>query len=74
MKGVKVYSITQGLLKDIYVWIPHLEEQEKLVHVIDDKTYKIDKAIDLQQKQIEKLKEYKATMIDSVVTGKVRIA
>jgi type I restriction enzyme S subunit len=34
---------------------------------------KIDKAIDLQQQQITKLKEYKITLIDNVVTGKVRI-
>jgi len=34
---------------------------------------KIDKAINLQQQQINKLKEYKITLIDSVVTGKVRV-
>jgi type I restriction enzyme S subunit len=39
---------------------------------IEEKTIKIDKAIDLQQQQITKLKEYKITLIDNVVTGKVR--
>ena len=37
-------------------------------------TTKIDKAIELQQNYIAKLKEYKASLIDSVVTGKVRVA
>jgi type I restriction enzyme S subunit len=73
VKGVKVYSITQGMLKDISLWLPPLSEQQELVKIIDNKTSKLDKAINLQQKQIEKLKEYKTTLIDSVVTGKVRV-
>jgi type I restriction enzyme S subunit len=34
---------------------------------------KIDQAIALQQQQIEKLKEYKTTLINSAVTGKIKI-
>ena len=41
---------------------------------LDTKTAQIDQAIALQQNYIAKLKEYKATLIDSVVTGKVRVA
>ena len=74
VKGVKVYSITQGLLKDIYIWISPIEEQKKLISVLDKKASSIDHAITIQEKQIKKLKEYKATLIDSAVTGKVRIA
>ena len=33
----------------------------------------ISKAISLKQNEIDKLKEYKTSLIDSVVTGKVRI-
>ena len=74
IKGVKVYSITQGLLKDIFIWFPLIDEQNKLVKYIDRKTSKIDKAITLQQEKITKLKEYKTTLIDSVVTGKVKVS
>ena len=73
VKGVKVYSITQSILKDLILWIPPKEEQQQIVEYIDNQTAKIDKAIELQQNYIEKLKEYKATLIDSVVTGKVRV-
>jgi type I restriction enzyme S subunit len=62
------------MLKDVLLWIPPLSEQQQLVKIIDNKTAKIDKAIELHQKQIEKLKEYKATLIDSVVTGKLKIS
>ncbi|MEA2019670.1 MAG: restriction endonuclease subunit S, partial [Campylobacterota bacterium] len=52
--------------------IPEIE-QEEIAEFLDKATAKIDKAIDLQRQQIIKLKEYKTTLIDSVVTGKVRI-
>jgi type I restriction enzyme S subunit len=54
-------------------FIPPKQEQQKIVDFIENQTSKIDKAINLQQKQITKLKEYKTTLIDSVVTGKVRV-
>ena len=48
--------------------------KEKILNEFNIDGTKIDKAIDLQQQQITKLKEYKTTLIDSVVTGKVRVA
>jgi type I restriction enzyme S subunit len=50
-----------------------LEEQTAIVTHIQTQTTKIDKAIALQQQQIEKLKEYKATLINSAVTGKIKV-
>ena len=73
VKGVKVYSITQGLLADLIIWLPPKEEQEKIVSYLDEKISKIDKLINLEQEYIKSLKEYKASLIDSIVTGKVRI-
>ncbi|MGD9625507.1 MULTISPECIES: restriction endonuclease subunit S [Campylobacterales] len=52
---------------------PPKEEQGKIAEYIETQTAKIDKAIELQQNYISKLKEYKASLIDSVVTGKVRV-
>ncbi|WP_151900490.1 restriction endonuclease subunit S [Sulfurimonas hydrogeniphila] len=58
---------------NFFMPIPPLKEQVEIIEYIKENTQKIDKAISLQQKQIEKLKEYKASLIDSVVTGKVRV-
>lgn len=58
---------------DILIPYASEEEQTKIVEYIETKISKIDKAIELQQNYILKLKEYKASLIDSVVTGKVRI-
>jgi len=59
---------------DILVPYPPKDEQVQIVEYIETQTTKIDKAIELQQNYIVKLKEYKASLIDSVVTGKVRVA
>jgi type I restriction enzyme S subunit len=58
----------------LYFTLPPLEEQKRILEQYFVNGSKIDAAIELQQNYIEKLKEYKATLIDSVVTGKVRVA
>ncbi|MDS1371612.1 restriction endonuclease subunit S [Aliarcobacter butzleri] len=54
--------------------LPPKDEQQQIVEHIETQTTKIDKAIELQQNYISKLKEYKASLIDSVVTGKVKVS
>lgn len=73
VKGVKVYSITQSILKELVCWLPPIKEQKEIVNYLNSKSAKIDQAIVLQQQQIEKLKEYKSTLIDSAVTGKIKV-
>ena len=73
VKGVKVYSITNAILKETLVCLPQLDEQHRIVKYLDTETQKIDQVISFQEKQIEKLEEYKVTLIDSVVTGKVKV-
>lgn len=74
VKGVKVYSITQSILKRPFVWFPFIKEQNEIVDLLDFETQKIDTAIELKQQEIEKLKEYKGSLINSVVTGKVKVS
>jgi type I restriction enzyme S subunit len=50
-----------------------LDEQKKIAAYIDNQAALINKAAELLQQQIDKLKEYKATLIDSTVTGKIRV-
>jgi type I restriction enzyme S subunit len=50
-----------------------LEEQKRILEQYFVNGSKIDAAIELQENYIAKLKEYKATLIDSVVTGKVKV-
>ena len=53
--------------------LPQKDEQEKIVEYIENKISKIDKLLNLEQECIKSLKEYKASLIDSVVTGKVKV-
>jgi type I restriction enzyme, S subunit len=73
MKGVKVYSITQSILKELYCWIPSTKEQDNIVEYLDNQSSKIDQSIAIKEQEIEKLKEYKMSLIDAVVTGKVKV-
>lgn len=74
MKGVKVYSITQSILKDMFLWIPSKVEQDKIVEYLDERCKILDELILLKKQEIEKLKEYKTVLIDNVVTGKMRVS
>ena len=53
--------------------VPPKVEQKEIMSYVNSITQKTQRVIALYQQQIEKLKEYKATLIDSVVTGKVRV-
>ncbi|NIJ45649.1 type I restriction enzyme S subunit [Wenyingzhuangia heitensis] len=68
VKGVKVYSITQSVLKETNIWIPLLQEQIAIAHFLDDKTTKIDEAIAIKEQQINLLKERKQILIHKAVT------
>lgn len=74
--GVRIgqWDLSKSRMKEIPFYIPPRQEQLQIVEHIENQTTKIDKTIELQQNYITKLKEYKATLIDSVVTGKVRVA
>ena len=47
---------------------PSEKEQQRIVTFLDEKTAKIDKLIEIENKQIEKLKEYKQAVITEAVT------
>jgi type I restriction enzyme S subunit len=49
------------------------EEQIQIANYLDEKTSKIDKIVLKINDQIETLKEFRKTLINDVVTGKVRI-
>ena len=72
--GIKVFRFNINDLKTIYTVVPPKDEQRKIVRHIATQSKKIDQAIALQESQIEKLKEYKSTLINSAVTGKIKVA
>jgi len=69
VKGVKVFSITQVILKNCIVWLPKIEEQKKIATYLDQKTQKIDTLIEKQQTLIKLLKEKRALISHAVTKG-----
>ena len=68
-----VPHISPANINDFLIALPPIKEQNLIVMEIDLKLDEMMKAISQQQTLIEKLKEYKATLIDSAVTGKIKV-
>ena len=66
-------SLSQDLLKRLPVLIPSKEEQKEIADYLDKKCTAIDTAIEQKQKLIEKLTEYKKSLIYECVTGKKEV-
>ncbi|OCL95773.1 restriction endonuclease subunit S [Aliarcobacter thereius] len=73
IKGVKVFSITQAILKNCLIWFPVIEEQQQIANYLDEKTSKIDALIEKSNKSIELLKEKRTALISAAVTGKIDV-
>lgn len=59
--------------KYVPVLLPPLSEQKAIADYLDKKTAQIDQIIQTINTQIEKLKELRKTLINDVVTGKIKV-
>ena len=60
-------------VKDLFVTLPPLPEQQAIVAYLDEQTALIDKIIAVETQYIASLKEYRQSLISAVVTGKICI-
>lgn len=65
--------LNQELIKNAYIAIPPIEEQEYLAEFLDEKISNIDELILLIENQIEVIEKAKKRLILEVVTGKRRV-
>ena len=66
-------NIGMRVLEKLFVCFPSLSEQQQIADYLDDKCSRIDAVIAKKQALIEKLTEYKKSLIYEVVTGKREI-
>ena len=52
---------------------PDRDEQDVIVNHVNREAGKIDRAVSIKQDQITALKEYKTTLINATVTGKIKV-
>ena len=57
-------------IKNLKMPLPSVEEQYAIATYLDDKCSEIDSLIAVKQQKIEKLKDYKKSVIYEAVTGK----
>ncbi len=73
VNGVKLFSLTQKILNQGLVILPDECNQKAIVDYINKKCGKIYQLIDIKQQKIEKLNEYKKSIIYEYVTGKKEV-
>ena len=74
-------GIVEGLIRlyttelfDLKIGIPPHQEQREILSYVEQQSIKFDEAVKNYTQQIEKLKEYKTTLINDAVTGKIKVA
>lgn len=66
-------NINYSKLKQNFIPVPPITEQNEIVNFINEYTAKIDTLISNINKEIENLKEYKQRLISDVVTGHIKV-
>ena len=74
VSGIKVYSITQGIMSQVNILLPPMSEQKEISTYLDIKCSKIDHIVATQKKKIAYLQELKQSLITNVVTGKIKVS
>ena len=68
-----IENIGADKYSQLYVNIPPIKEQKEILLKYQKDSKKIETTITLKQQEIGKIKEYKSSLINSVVTGKVKV-
>jgi len=71
--GVSYPAINASEIGQLECLLPPKEEQDKIVKYINQKIFAIDSVEKNVEKQIEKLKEYRQSLIYEAVTGKIDV-
>lgn len=66
-------NLSYNDFKHMRILMPPKAEQIEIVNYINNQVEVTESSIDLIKNKIEKLKEYKTTLINSAVTGKIKI-
>ena len=71
--GTTIKNLSLETLRNLYIVFPTQQEQSKIANYLDKKCYQIDETIEKKEQLIEKLTEYKKSLIYECVTGKRRV-
>lgn len=66
--GIKVFSITQTILKEVAVLVPSVDNAAKIVSYLDSQVSKINAVITEKEKMISDMEKYRSSLISETVT------
>lgn len=67
-------NISSDGILNFYIPVPPINEQQSIADYLDQKCSEIDELISIKQQKIEKLKDYKKSLIFECVTGKRKVS
>lgn len=70
--GAKMPRAESFFIGNLVFIYPDIKKQERIADFLDTETGRIDKAVKFIESQIEKLKEYRSSLIYSAVIGKIK--
>jgi type I restriction enzyme S subunit len=71
--GATQPNMNKDFVRNLFIALPPLSEQKAIADYLDTKTAQIDQIIQTINAQIEKLKELRKTLINDIVTGKIKV-
>lgn len=72
-RGSIMEGLNSTIIKDLKLCIAPIDEQNEIVNFIQTKTIDIDNTINKIEQEIELITEYKTSLINEVVTGKITL-
>ncbi|EQB9114861.1 restriction endonuclease subunit S [Campylobacter upsaliensis] len=71
--GSTIKHLYQSDFHDLKIPLPPLQEQKQIANFLDKKCEKINSVIEKTKKQIELIKEYKNTLINEAICGRIKL-
>lgn len=65
--------VSPSFIRDFSLALPPEKEQRRIIEYLDKKCMEIDRVIKYKQSAVEKLGQYKKSLIYEVVTGKMEV-
>ncbi|QTA82352.1 Type I restriction endonuclease domain-containing protein [Desulfonema limicola] len=71
--GAKMPRVSSSFIANLIIATPPISEQKAIAQFLDTKTTKIDQIVKTINIKIDNLKELRKTLINDVVTGKIKV-
>jgi type I restriction enzyme, S subunit len=71
--GTTIFNLSLASIRRLLIPYPSVDEQNKIVHFIEEATSPVNRGINRTEREIDLLREYRTRLIADVVTGKLDV-